>query len=135
MVMEWSYVGAVVVSGLVIVFVALILLILAVWLMGKIFTAIKNGNDKKAETQKASGNAAPAVKPAPVSAPAPMSSPAAQTAVSEEDEVIAVIAAAVAAMAEESGKPLKIKSVRPAKGKARSNAWAGAAAAESTRAF
>ena len=40
--MEWSYVGAVVISGLAIVFVALILLIAAVWVMGRIFTAVKS---------------------------------------------------------------------------------------------
>ena len=42
--MDWSYVGAVVITGLVIVFVALILLIAAVWIMGKIFGAIKPKN-------------------------------------------------------------------------------------------
>lgn len=35
--MEWSYVGAVVISGLAIVFAALIILIFLVWIMGKIF--------------------------------------------------------------------------------------------------
>lgn len=129
--MEWSYVGAVVISGLIIVFVALILLILAVWLMGQIFTAIKAGKSKKAEAKDAPANAAAPVKASPGAAPAP----AAIAAAAEDDEVIAVIAAAVAAMAEESGKALRIKSIRPAKGKARTNAWAGAAAAESTRAF
>ena len=44
--MDWSYVFAVVISGLVLVFVALILLILAVSVMGKIFTSVK---DKKTD--------------------------------------------------------------------------------------
>ena len=35
--MEWSYVGAVVISGLAIVFAALIILVFLVWIMGKIF--------------------------------------------------------------------------------------------------
>lgn len=129
--MEWSYVGAVVISGLVIVFTALILLIVAVWIMGQIFTVIKARKAKTAEVQKSPAAAPVKIPPVSVSAPAP----AVQASASDDDEVIAVIAAAVAAMAAESGKSLRIKSVRPVKGKARSNAWAGAAAAESTRAF
>ena len=124
--MDWSYVGAVVISGLVIVFVALILLIFAVWVMGKIFTAISQkksgGNAKKAET-------APAVQPK--NEPAPI-----LNSVEEDDtEVIAVIAAAVAAMSEELGQPLKIRSIRRAGGSSRCSAWARAAQSESTRAF
>ncbi|MCI7766447.1 MAG: OadG family protein [Oscillospiraceae bacterium] len=122
--MDWSYVGAVVISGLVIVFVALILLIAAVWIMGKIFTAIssKNSGDGTKKT-----GAAPQLKkePAPV-----------LNVIEEDDsEVIAVIAAAVAAMSEELGQPLKIRSIRRAGGPSRSSAWARAAQSESTRAF
>ncbi len=117
MLMDWSYVGSVVISGLVIVFVALILLIIAVWLMGKVFNAVK------ASPPKGKTPAAPEPKKA--------SSPAVQDHSSNEDEVIAVIAAAVAAIAEESGTQLKIKSIK----RVRTNAWAYAAANESTRSF
>ena len=127
--MDWSYVGAVVISGLVIVFVALILLIIAVWVMGKIFTSLKNGKDEGGE--KAVEKKTPVVTEAPaVPAPAPV--------VMEEDdsEIIAVIAAAVAAMSEECGQPLRISSIkRSAPVRTRSNAWARAAQSESTRAF
>lgn len=126
--MEWSYVGAVVISGLVIVFVALILLIIAVTIMGGIFDALNGKKKKKAEVKTA-----PAAVPAPAAPSKPVSIPS-----SDDDEVIAVIAAAVAAMAQESGKDLRIASIRPAAartGKSRSNAWARAAANESTRAF
>ena len=127
--MDWSYVGAVVISGLVIVFVALILLIIAVWVMGKIFTSLKNGKEEGGE--KAVEKKTPVVTEAPaVSAPAPV--------VMEEDdsEIIAVIAAAVAAMSEECGQPLRISSIkRSAPVRTRSNAWARAAQSESTRAF
>ena len=127
--MDWSYVGAVVISGLVIVFVALILLIIAVWVMGKIFTSLKNGKDEGGE--KAVEKKTPVVTEAPaVPAPAPV--------VMEEDdsEIIAVIAAAVAAMSEECGQPLRIAGIRRAAPvRTRSNAWARAAQSESTRAF
>lgn len=42
--MEWSYVGAVVISGLAIVFAALIILIFLVWIMGKIFDKLSAKN-------------------------------------------------------------------------------------------
>ncbi|MBQ5331745.1 MAG: OadG family protein [Oscillospiraceae bacterium] len=124
--MDWSYVGAVVISGLVIVFVALILLILAVWIMGKIFTAIgskKSGSGEK----KAESAPAPQIKKEPA--------PILNSAEEDDTEVIAVIAAAVAAMSEELGQPLKIRSIRRAGSSSRSSAWARAAQSESTRAF
>ena len=132
--MDWSYVGAVVITGLVIVFVALILLIAAVWLMGKIFSAINAGKNTKNTVSEASPKAE--IKPA---APAEIKTAVSEAAlVSEADddtEIIAVIAAAVAAMSAECGKTLSIRSITPVSRKTRSNAWARAAAAESTRAF
>lgn len=121
--MEWSYVGAVVISGLVIVFVALILLILMVWLMGKIFEAFKANKQTEIENTASTANTASA----PVS-----------TSAADDDEVIAVISAAVAMMAQESGTALQIKSITPSQRLAKKparNAWAAAAAAESTRSF
>lgn len=123
--MEWSYVGAVVISGLAIVFAALIILIFLVWIMGKIFDKLNakksGGNAKKAPAAESS-------KPAPVNITA---APAAD----DESEVLAVIAAAVAAMSEEYGTPLRIHSIKRSAVSKRSNAWARAAAGESTCAF
>ena len=129
--MEWSYVGAVVISGLVIVFVALILLIFMVWLMGKIFEAIKGNKQTKTESAAAANVAKAASAANAVSAPI-------STAGADDDEVIAVISAAVAMMAQESGTALQIKSITPSQKLAKKparNAWAAAAAAESTRSF
>lgn len=120
--MEWSYVGAVVISGLVIVFVALILLIISVWIMGKIFDAIKASKNKK--------KAPAAEKAAP--APAPAAKPAAVDN-DDESEIIAVISAAVAMMSEQSGVPLRIRSIKRSSGGR--NAWAAAAANENTKIF
>ena len=125
--MEWSYVGAVVISGLAIVFAALIILIFLVWIMGKIFDKLNakksGGNAKKAPAAESS-------KPAPVNITA-----APATDADDESEVLAVIAAAVAAMSEEYGTPLRIHSIKRSAVSKRSNAWARAAAGESTRAF
>ncbi|MGN0636826.1 MAG: OadG family protein [Huintestinicola sp.] len=123
--MDWSYVGAVVISGLVIVFVALILLIAAVWIMGKLFTALKSGkSDKGGKTVETAP--APQLK----KEPAPISQDA-----EDDSEIIAVIAAAVAAMSEEMGQPLRIRSIKRAGGVGTGNSWARAARSENTRAF
>lgn len=123
--MDWGYVGAVVVSGLVIVFVALILLIAMVWLMGRFF--VSGGNKKPGNAEKAPAQA----EPLPAGA-------AQSEQISEDSEVAAVIAAAVAAMSEESGVPMRIKSIKPAKPSqctAGRGAWAAAAAREAARTF
>lgn len=131
MVMDWSYVGAVVITGLVIVFVGLILLIAAVMIIGKIFCLLGLSPKKSAENDEKS---VPVPAEIPVEAPpvAEVIVPAA--AEDDESEIIAVIAAAVAAMSAECGTPLKIKSIKPVS-KVRTNAWARAAAFENTRYF
>ncbi len=119
MVMEWDYVGAVVITGFVIVFVGLILLIWIVQIMGKIFSSIK--------TDKISTGDEPVSQ---------VISPAVQNTETEDEEVIAVIAAAVAAMSSETGMSMRIKSIRPVSmASRRKNSWAAAAAAENTNPF
>ncbi len=116
--MDWSYVFTVVLTGLVVVFLGLILLIAAITIMGKVFESIRSS--------KKDAKPAPAAKPAkPV--PAPVSSSA------DDDEVIAVIAAAVAAMAEADGTVYAIKSVK--RSAPRRNAWGAAARSEMTSSF
>lgn len=122
--MEMSYVFAVVITGLVVVFLGLVLLIAFISIIGKIFTAINNR--KKTEAPPEQKASAPAVKAAP----------AAQTGNSEDDEVIAVISAAVAMMSEADGTVYRVRSVRRAAGNGASgNAWAAAGLRESTSPF
>lgn len=118
--MDWSYVFTVVLTGLVVVFLGLILLIAAITIMGKVFEAIRSS--------KKDAKPVPAAKPAkPAPAPTPVSSSA------DDDEVIAVIAAAVAAMAEADGTVYAIKSVK--RSAPRRNAWGAAARSEMTSSF
>jgi sodium pump decarboxylase gamma subunit len=126
--MEGSYVLSVVLTGLTVVFLGLILLIIFVWLMGKIFDAIKDSKNKaKAEKEAAAKPAANA--PAP--APAPVSAPAIENEDGISDEIIAVIAAAVASMGSYA-----VKSVKKAPAKSsRRTAWGAQGVSESTRAF
>ncbi len=121
-----SYVWAVVFTGLSVVFLGLIILILFVWLMGKIFTI---GKSKKKEAPK---QAAPVQT---AKAPAPAKNAAAAS--SDDDEVIAVIAAAVAMMGQADGKNYRVRSVKAAGagGRASRSAWAMAGLQNNTRPF
>ncbi len=120
--MEGGYIFSVVLTGLVVVFIGLILLILFVWLMGKLFTAVKA---KKTETVKAEADS-----PVKLNAPAAVPAPVAEDGIS--DEVVAVITAAVAAM---SGSYV-VRSVKKASARtSRRTAWGAQGVSESTRAF
>lgn len=121
--MDMSYVVAVVITGLVVVFLGLILLIAFITAIGAIF--------KKIDQNKA---AAKAEAPAPA-APKASVQPAAVSS-SDDDEVIAVISAAVAMMSAADGTSYRIKSVKAAaqNGSSRS-AWAMAGLRETTNPF
>lgn len=122
--MEGSYVLTVVLTGISVVFLGLILLIFFVWLMGKIFDAIKSNSKKKAETK----TAVPETKAAPASA----SAPAMEIEDGISDEIVAVIAAAVAAMSDS----YTVKSVRKSTAKSsRRTAWGIQGVSESTKVF
>lgn len=119
----YSYVWAVVFTGLSVVFLALIILILFVWVMGKCFTAIENR--KKPDTPTETKPAAPVKAAAPVK----------PAAINNDDEVIAVISAAIAAMGQAEGKTYKIKSVKSVKNKASRSAWSMAGLQSDTMPF
>lgn len=117
-----SQVTAVVITGLSVVFLALVILIAFVWLFGKLFT--KKKNDKAKEQAKPQS-------PKPVVSP-----PAASPVKSEEsDEVIAVIAAAVAAMGAAEGKAYRLRSVKAVKNKPSRSAWSMAGIQNDTTPF
>lgn len=118
--------GAVIITGLVVVFIALVGLSLLVWLVGKLMVAL---------TQKPSKPAAPKqTPPAPAKAPAPAPQAKAAQVVEEgiSDEIIAVISAAVAAMDGGAGN-LVLRSVRRAR-EARPS-WAQAGLIQNTQPF
>ncbi len=124
-------IASVVITGLVVVFIGLILLIICVSIYGKIFDSINKSKDRKSKAEieqklreAAKGSVVPEAKVA-------YNPPTVEDGIS--DEIVAVIAAAVAAMSEASGKKLVLKSVSRQKG-ARSS-WAQAGIAENTRPF
>ena len=117
-----AYGGITAVIGILIVFIGLTILIVAVSIMGWIF-ASKNKKDKaKAQAEAAAAKAV-------VAAPAAVDPvPVAEGEVVDDTELIAVIAAAIAAY-DNSGKSLVVRKVRKVSG------WNNSARAEQVYRF
>ena len=109
-----GYGGIVAVIGMLIVFVGLIILIFCVWLMGKVFQAFTGKKEEKP--------AEPA-RMEPVPAPVVEEPVVQESAVVDDAQLIAVIAAAIAAY-DNSGKTLVVRKVR------RVNGWNAASRRE-----
>lgn len=127
---EWTKVWAVVITGLVVVFLALVLLIGFVTLFGMIFGNMgKKSNDKKNGNKTTDNSPKPAVTNVVKETPAPVQS--------EDDNIIAVISAAVAMLAAKDGKNYAVKSIKRAVSKTRStrSVWGAAGQCENTRPF
>lgn len=121
-------VASVVITGLVVVFIGLVLLILLVSIYGKIFDVINSRAARKAEEAKKAAEAAKtATKPEPVKVAAPVVEDGI------EEETVAVIMAAISAMSSAEGKKLVLKSVKTAK--PQRPAWSTAGIIDNTRPF
>ncbi len=125
----WGSVGIITITGILVVFLILAILIFFFWLMGTIFKAIdKSKAAKKAAALEAEKAAAPA--PAPV----------VETAVEEEepdndDEIVAVISAAIAAYAEAEGTAYTITGISKHKTARTRSAWSMAGISDNMRQF
>ncbi len=125
----WGATLTVVLVGLLVVFFALLLLVLAVTLFGKIGEAAHNRAAKpRVRSTPSAAPAAPALaaKPAASPAPAPISS-------GIPNEVVAAIMAAISCMTAGSGKSYRIKRVR--KTADPRSLWSAAGVQENTRPF
>jgi sodium pump decarboxylase gamma subunit len=113
-------IAAVVITGIAVVFIGLILLILLVWLYGKIFEKINKKSEEKNEEASAAKTA-----PAPI------------VEDGIDEEITAVIAAAIAAYGAQTGKKLAVRSIRKSGGEKFTgrNAWSSAGLNEATRPF
>ena len=112
-------VASVVITGIVVVFIGLVLLILLVSIYGKIFDVINGRAARKAEEAKKAAEAAKAV------------APVVEDGI--EEETVAVIMAAISAMSSAEGKKLVLKSVKTAK--PQRPAWSTAGIIDNTRPF
>ena len=126
----WSSVGIITITGIMVVFLILAILILFFWLMGVVFKSIDKS--KKAKEQAAKEAAAKAVK---ADAPQAEVIEAVETADEVDDaEIIAVISAAIAAYSEQDGTAYSIRSIKRKDNRTRS-AWSLAGIGENTRPF
>lgn len=117
-----TYGGKTAIIGILIVFVGLGIIIGTLYAMAAVFQAL----DKKKKADEEAAAAAKAAEAAKAAASAPAPAPVAEVVaeeVTDDSELIAVIAAAIAAY-DFGNKPVKIKSVR------RMSGWQNAARAE-----
>lgn len=125
--MNFEYVASVVITGITVVFIGLVLLVVILLLLGLISKAKIKSADKKAElknTVKTDVASMPKVEPA---------KPALEIEDNIEEEIVAVITAAIAHMSEKSGKRLTLKSIKTAK--PQRTVWAAAGLMDNTRPF
>lgn len=125
--MTSSYVAAVVVTGLVVVFSCLIILVLFLYLMGAIFNRTKNTKGQGGSDSAVTKTSAAKVEITKISDAAVLPS----NGISEE--IVAAISAAIAMIGESSGKKLLIKNI--SRSGARKNSWAQAGKIDNTRPF
>lgn len=111
--------------GMLVVFAMLTILIAFVWFMGKLISGMVNSREAKAAAKAAA--AAAAAAPAPAPAPV-VEAPVVEEPVVDDAQLIAVIAAAIAAF-DNSGKNLVVRKVR------RVNGWNNAARREQVYKF
>lgn len=118
------------ITGLVVVFLILIILVVILWGMGKLLNLKIN---KKPKAAKAATAPVPAPAPA-ATAPAPVMQTEEEYIDEDDSEIIAVIAAAIAAYGEAEGKEYRIASVRK-RDRSQRSSWSAAGISENTRPF
>ncbi len=126
----WGSVGIITLAGILIVFAILAILIFMFWLMGVIFkTADKSSKSRKSRAEQAKAAASTAA-----AAPAPAQTEEIAEDPGDDEEIMAVISAAIAAYAEEEGTSYTIRNVKRRDTRTRS-AWSLAGIGENTRPF
>ena len=118
----WGSVGIITLTGILVVFFILAILIFLFWALGKTFQTIDKNRAAKAEAAKKAA------------APAPATVEEIVEEDDNDDEIMAVISAAIAAYAEEEGTSYTIRDVKKRDKRARS-AWSLAGIGENTRPF
>ncbi len=114
------------ISGLAIVFGMLLILVVMIAVFGLFGKAGNSVKDKKAKAEKL-----PKVKK--VAEPSQVKNVAGASSNADDDEIVAVISAAVAMMYEGTGKKAVIRSIRPSS--VGRSAWANAGIRDNVRAF
>lgn len=127
---DWGTVGSTVFTGLAVVFLILIILVVILWGMGKIMSLL-TGENKKRKVNKVKDTVEipePSVFPGLVTTDD-------QTEDENDEEIIAVISAAIAAYGAADGKNYRIAHIKKKRVDAGASKWAMAGISENTRQF
>lgn len=128
----WGSVGIISITGILVVFLILAILIFFFWLMGTVFKAVdKNRAAKKAAAEAAKTEAAKA-EPVVELAAAEASD---EEEIDDDEEIAAVISAAVAAYAEAEGAAYTVKSIKKHTDTRARSAWSMAGISDNMRQF
>lgn len=118
------------VSGVGIVFGMLLVLVVVIWLLGMLMSSVANGKKQNKNKQKE------VAAQAPKAVPTQTAKEVLPASADADDEIIAVIAAAVDAIYSQSEKRAVIRSIKPSSGFVQSrNSWAMAGIRDNVRAF
>lgn len=131
--LDWGLIGSTVVTGLVIVFLILAVLVLFLWLFGVIFKAINNAGSKKAQLKQVTAQQAASTRTPEAHVPLVPQTGDDEYIEEDDEEIIAVIAAAIAAYGAAEGKQYRIASIKRPRS-ARSG-WSSAGIADNMRGF
>ncbi len=124
-------IASVVITGMSVVFIGLVLLVLFVSIYGGLFNKANQKKKEKQEAEKQAAEAEKAKKTENKPVQSAVNAPAATDGI--EEEIVAVIAAAVAAIGEKSGKKLVVKSIK--RSVSQRDPWAAAGLVDNTRPF
>ncbi|MBQ8120498.1 MAG: OadG family protein [Ruminococcus sp.] len=124
-------IASVVITGMSVVFIGLVLLVLFVSIYGGLFNKANQKKKEKQEAEKQAAEAEKAKKTENKPVQPAVNAPAATDGI--EEEIVAVIAAAVAAIGEKSGKKLVVKSIK--RSVSQRDPWAAAGLVDNTRPF
>lgn len=126
----WGSVGIITITGILVVFLILAILIFFFWLMGTVFKAV----DKSRAAKKAAADEAAKAEAAKAAAAAPAVEEAPEEdEITDDDELIAVISAAVAAYTD--GENYTITSVRRHTDRRTRSAWSMAGLGKNMKQF
>ena len=124
-------IASVVITGMSVVFIGLVLLVLFVSIYGGLFNKANQKKKEKQEAEKQAAEAEKAKKTENKPVQPAVNAPAVTDGI--EEEIVAVIAAAVAAIGEKSGKKLVVKSIK--RSVSQRDPWAAAGLVDNTRPF
>ena len=125
---DWNFAINVTVTGILLVFLMLLLLVFILYIFGFVSVSLSKSKEKKAKKAREAALAEMSAESAPT-----VNVPKVDTPQDDEDEIVAVISAAIYSLYQNSNVKPVIKSIK--KASSRRSSWAKAGIADNTRTF